>query len=245
MKTILLFAGLLIAGPMTIAAAQSVDEQATYIAIVRTPIGALPPMLTNTLLNRLQNGASLAMRYGNLGRGDFNENTNAFAVTGVLPAGLGSTLRVTGGVLLTDDSGVLGNNEPTGQLILGVGGDIRLVGATLGNTATSPLWTVSLDGELGYGKRNPGSFFSGYVGAPIALVQRGDGMQFVPFITPGFAFAQTSASGTSTSGSELMVGGGLGIYNMMSSVTINVATQHLFMRGGKSVFGVNVLIGGK
>ncbi len=241
----LLVAGLVAAVAASDATAQTIDEQAVRTAIIRTPIGALSPMLTNTLLNRLQNGASLAMRYGYLSSGDFNETTNAFAVTGVLPAGLGSTLTLTGGVILNETSPVLGASETRGQLMLGVGGASRLGGATRGNTATSPLWTVSLDGELGYGNSNPGTYFAGYVGAPIALVPRGEGMQFVPFVTPGFAFAKNSANGTSTNGSGLMVGGGLGIYNVMSSVTINVADQHQFMDGAKSVVGINVLIGGK
>ena len=59
---------------------------------------------------------------------------------------------------------------------------------------TAPLLTVSLDGELGYGNRDPGSYISGYVGAPIALVARGSGMQFVPFITPGFGFAHMACA---------------------------------------------------
>ncbi|MEO5567189.1 MAG: hypothetical protein ABIR92_01770 [Gemmatimonadaceae bacterium] len=247
MKNVLLAAGVLLAGTASLASAQtpSNDEVATYTAIVRTPIGALSPMLTNTLLNRLQNGASLAVRYGNLAKGDFNANSNAFALTGILPAGLGSSLTLTAGVILNETSPIVGAPETRGQLILGVGGDIRLIGRTMGNTAASPLWTVSLDGELGYGNANPGTYFGGYVGVPIALVQRGEGMQFVPFLTPGFAFAQNSANGTSTSGSGLMVGGGLGIYNMMSSVTVNVAVQHQFMNGARNTIGINLLLGGK
>lgn len=245
MKTHLLFTAILTAGLPSFALAQTIEERATYTAVVRTPIGALSPMLTNTLLNRLQNGASLALRYGNLGKGDMNATTNAFAVTGILPAGLGSALRLTAGVILNENSPVIGSPETEGQLMLGVGGDIRLTGRTMGNTATSPLWTVSLDGELGYGKANPGTYFSGYVGVPIALVQRGEGMQFVPFLTPGFTFVQNSANGSSTSGSGMMVGGGLGIYNMMSSVTINVAAQHQFMNGARNTLGINLLFGGK
>jgi hypothetical protein len=224
--------------------AQTADQVTTYVAVAGTPVGALPPLLTNTLINRLQNGGSLAVRYGNLGRGDFNANMNAFGLTGILPAGLGSSFRLTGGVLLSNNETPL-VDDPAGRLMLSVGGDLRLIGSTMGTTATSPLWTVSLDGELGYGNRDPGRFISGYVGAPIALVQRGNGMQFVPFLTPGFAFAQTSVNGSSNSGSMLMVGGGLGIYNTESSVVINVGAQHSFVQGSRTLLGLNVMIGGK
>jgi hypothetical protein len=221
------------------AGAQSLEDQATYLATMRTPAGALPPMLTNTLIDRAQVGASLALRYGYLGRGDFNPATHAVGVTGVLPAGLGSLVNVTAGVLAGDCDGC------NAQLMLGLGGDIRLVGATLGNVATSPMFTVSLDGEIGYSNADPGSFVSGYVGAPVALVQRGSGLQFVPFLTPGFAIGQLSANGESTSGTGLMVGGGLGIYNLLSGVAVNAGTQHSFMNGARNTVGINVIIGGR
>jgi hypothetical protein len=239
MKKLMLLAGALLAGPVAVSA-QTADEIGTYVAISRTPVGALAPMLTNTLINRLQNGVSLSLRYGNLASGDFNATNHVVGITGILPAGLGASVRLTGGFNMTDCS----DCDP--DLMLGVGGDLRLIGSTMGNAATSALWTVSLDGELGYSNLNPGSAFSGYVGAPIALVQRGQGMQFVPFITPGFAFAQTNGQNvSSTSGTALMLGGGLGIYNMESSVIINVGAQHSFMNGARNTVGINVILGGK
>ena len=242
MKKLLLLATVLMT-PVA-ATAQTASELGTYVATMRTPIGALAPILTNTLIDRLQNGASLVLRYGHLGEGDFNRNANAFGVTGILPAGLGSSLRVTGGVILTDQNSLV-SNQAAGQLMLSAGGDLRLIGSSMGETATSPLWTISLDGELGYGNRSPGTFFSGYVGAPIALVQRGTGMQFSPFITPGFAFARTSANGSSEGGAGLLLGGGLGVYTPESSVIINVGAQHSFMNGARNTIGLNVIIGGK
>lgn len=241
MKKLIILAGALAAAPVSAASSQvpDLDEQLTYFTLTRTPVGALSPMLTNTLIDRLQNGASLALRYGNLASGDFNNTAQAFAVTGILPAGLGSSLSITGGAITTECSGC----NP--ELMLGVGGDIRLMGSNMGSTASSPMFTVSLDGELGYGNRDPGTFFSGYVGVPVALVQRGTGMQFVPFITPAFAIAQSSVNGTSTSGSGLMVGGGLGIYNTESSLIVNIGIQHQFMNGARNALGINVLVGGK
>jgi hypothetical protein len=107
------------------------------------------------------------------------------------------------------------------------------------------MFTVSLAGEIGYSNADPGSFVSGYVGAPVALVQRGSGLQFVPFLTPGFAIGQLSANGESTSGTGLMVGGGLGIYNTLSGLVVNVGTQHSFMNGARNTVGINVIIGGR
>ena len=237
MKKLFLSAGLLMAGHL--ASAQTTNEIQTYLTIARTPLGTLAPMLTGTLIDRAQNGASLALRYGNLASGDFNAANNAFAVTGILPAGLGASVRLTAGVNKADCANC------NAELMLSAGGDMRLVGSSMGTTSTSPLWTVSLDGELGYGNLDPGTAFSGYVGVPVALVPRGQGMQFVPFITPAFAFGQFSQSGVSGSGSGLMLGGGLGIYNSASSVIVNVGAQHSFMNGARNVIGINLLLGGK
>jgi hypothetical protein len=247
MKKLILVVGVLMTP--SLARAQTAEELATYLAVARTPAGALAPMLTNTLLQRVQNGASLGVRYGNLSSGDLNNTTHAVGLTGVLPAGLGASLRLTGGVLFIDGgTNIPGSPTPgdaPGRLMLGLGGDMRLLGKSFGSTATSPLFTLSIDGEIGYANADPGSFISGYVGAPMALVQRGNGMQFVPFITPAFAIGQVSVNGNSTSGAGLMIGGGLGIYNTESSVIINVGTQHSFVNGARNTIGINLLIGGK
>jgi len=237
MKRIILLAGAIMVPAL--AHAQTAEEVAMYLSVMRTPAGALGPMLTNTLLDRAQNGASLALRYGNLASGDFNPGSNTFAVTGILPAGLGSSVNLTGGVITSDCANC------NAELMLGIGGDLRLLGSTMGSTSTSPLFTLSLDGEIGYSNADPGKFLSGYVGVPLALVQRGTGMQFVPFLTPGFAIGQLSSGGTSTNGSGLMIGGGLGVYNTDSGVIINVGAQHSFMNGARNTIGINVLLGGK
>jgi hypothetical protein len=237
MKRLVLLAGALVLPAL--ARAQTPSESAMYHSVMRNPAGALAPMLTSTLLDRAQNGASLALRYGNLGSGDFNAASNTFAVTGLLPAGLGASVNLTGGVITTDCTGC------KAELMLGIGGDMRLLGSSMGSTASSPLFTLSLDGELGYSNRDPGSFVSGYVGVPMALVPRGNGMQFVPFLTPGFAVGRVSSNGLSTSGSGLMIGGGLGIYNSLTGVVVNVGAQHSFINGARNTIGIDVLLGGK
>lgn len=242
MKNITLLAGAVLAGHVAVASGQTVDEIGTYTAITKTPVGAFGPILTNTLVNRLQNGGSLAFRYGNLGSGPSNLAAHAFGVTGILPAGLGSNFTLTAGLVRSDCNGC--KVEP----MLGLGGDIRLTGMSMGTNSTSPLFTVSLDGELGWGRRDPGSFITGYVGLPIALVQRGEGMQFVPFLTPGFAFGKATASGTlfpERSGTAMMLGGGLGIYNTSTDVSVNVGAQHSFMNGARNTIGINVVVGGR
>ncbi|HEY6218570.1 MAG TPA: hypothetical protein VIV65_00850 [Gemmatimonadaceae bacterium] len=218
--------------------AQTAEQVAAYGGIMLTPVGGLPPILTNTLIQQMQNGAAVALRVGHLSSGNLSSTVNAFGVTGIIPAGLGSTLSFTGGALVPDCNGC------STRLMLGAGGDYRIFSSALGSYASSPLFTASIDGELGYAKDNPVTYFSGYVGAPIALVQRGTGMQFVPFLTPGFGFAQASASGTSTTGSFSLIGGGVGIYNKASNVMLNAGFQYPFVTNGQSQIGFVLTLGG-
>jgi hypothetical protein len=215
--------------------AQSQNDAIAYAGMMSTPVGALSPVMTNTIIDRLQNGASLGLRYGHLSR-PFS-SINSIGVTGVLPAGLGSTLSLTAGV-----SACSGCDA---ALMLGGGGDIRVYASPFGTTSTSPLVTVTLDGQLGYAHASSTDFISGYVGAPIALVARGTGMQFVPFLTPGFGFAQISGGGSSGSGSIMMLGGGVGVYNTASSVSASVGFQHPFITNGKTMIGLTLTLGGK
>lgn len=243
-KLILFVASLSLAGPAA-AAAQSLDDVGTYAALTRTPAGGLPPMLTHMLIDRMQNGVTLGLRYGHLQEGDFNSTTHLGGVTAILPLGLSSSLSLTGGAVFSDETTVLGGTESVARLMLGVGGDARLVGATMGAGPTATLWTVSVTGEFGYSARNPGSFISGYLGLPVALVPRGTGMQFVPFITPGLGFGQSSTSGSSAGGAAFMLGGGLGVYNSDSNVMLNFGAQHVFKDGSQTMIGLNLLLGGR
>ena len=241
MKRLLLLA---VSVTPAIASAQSANSINTYVAVTRTPVGALAPMLTNTLLDRFPNGVSFVGRYANLSEGDFNENTNAVGVTAILPAGMGANIRLTLGGLFTDDAQPL-INTPSSTVMASMAADWRFLGSALGSTATSPLVTMSIDGELGYGDRHPGSYIGGYVGLPVALVQRGSGMQFAPYVTPAFTFTQTSVDAGSETGAGFMLGGGFGVYNSASSVVASIGAQYFFMDGARTAFGINVLFGGK
>ena len=227
------------------AAAQSRDDVIAFQALVSTPVGALPPMATRTMIGTMQQGASIAVRYGYLGAVPGNGSSgNNFAATVILPAGLGSSLSLTAGAV----SQYCGSRAGCGsKLMLGGAGDMRLWSSAMDRTAASPKLTVSLTGELGYAQRSPGSFISGYVGVPVALV--GDtrpnrGLQLVGFLTPGFGFANITGAGAANgSGSRYMLGGGVGMFNTASSVMVDAGFQYVGIDNGKTLFGIGVILG--
>jgi hypothetical protein len=226
-------------------AQSSVDDVAVYHAVMRTPIGAVTPVVTSTMIGTLQNGASLALRYGYLPTGTLNGTFNNLAITGILPAGLGSTVSVTGGISTESCDAGCG-----AKLMLGAAGDIRLMSKVFGTTPRSSRMTVALSGEFGYAQTAGGHVMSGHVGAPISLVPpnvQGAGMQFVPFVTPGFAFGQLSDASLSAgeSGTKYTVGGGVGIINRESSVSVHVGFQYIGVTNAKTMFGLGIQVGGK
>lgn len=224
-----------------LASGQSTADLAAYRGIMLTPVGAFSPLMTSTLLNRLQNGASFLFRYGHEGSGGLNgaQNLNNFGFSATLPLALGATASLTAGALVPDCSGC------NTKLMLGGDADMRLYSMPFGMSSTSPLITISLEGQLGFTHLDPGTLFTGYVGAPVALVGRGDGMQFVPYLTPGFGFAQEAHEGSTITGALPMIGGGLGVYNRNNSVTVSVGFNYVLVSDAQTMLGLMVSVGGK
>jgi hypothetical protein len=85
------------------------------------------------------------------------------------------------------------------------------------------------------------------VGLPISLVSGSrarDEMRIVPFITPGFGFGGIRG-GDSPSGSALMLGGGIGIYNRSSSVALSFGFQHVAVEDSGTLIGLALVLGGR
>jgi hypothetical protein len=234
------------------AAGQSTGEIAAFNALMFTPIGALPPIMTSSISANVQRSAQLALRYGYVSgsRRDvlFGGDVNSFGISGVLPMGLGSTLTLTGGVSSPECDGC------ESGLMLSVGGDMRLTSMPMGTGRDGARLTISLNGEFGFGKpRVPfdvvSSVWSGAVGLPIGLVSSGGsaGMRIVPFITPAFGFGNVDFRDDieTESGSRFMLGGGVGIYNPRSSIVLNLGFQYVAIDNGGTQIGLAFMIGGR
>ena len=237
--------------------AQTIGDLAAYNALMLTPVGALPPIMTSSISGQVQRSAQFAIRYGYLSQDRRDPliasgDVNSFGFSGVLPMGLGSTITLTGGVTSPDcdrcDPGVM----------LSLGGDTRLTEVPFGSARDAARLTISLNGEFGFGQpklpfRIVSSVWSGAVGLPIGLVSggRNAGMRIVPFVTPAFGFGNTDFDDDvvnfpdSESGSRFMLGGGVGIYNPTSSVVLNIGFQHVAIENGGTQIGFALMLGGR
>jgi hypothetical protein len=217
----------------------SEGDEAAWSALLGTPSGALPAIMTPTMVGVPLRAAQIAFRYGHMSGGNDFADLNNFAITALFPAGTGATLSLTGGVIHPSCDGC------QNQVMLSLGGDMGLYSSPLGPSSDAGRLTISLNGEFGYGKPPDGRLFAGTVGLPFALVLGSGSMKFVPYVTPAFGFGSSSESGSTVSGTRILLGGGIGLHNRESSVSVHAGFQQIFITDSKMLFGLALSLGGK
>jgi hypothetical protein len=196
------------------------------------------------MIGRQIEGAQLGIRYGFVNEN--NIQTHAVAGAGIFAAGLQSSVTVTAGVSDADCP------DCSPAMLLGLGGDMRIMEATDVVGDGSALH-VGVSGDFGYAQLKPGDDYAITlgIGAPITLSFGGGmegGVRFAPFFTPVLGVGQTSTScptGCDKSGTRWVLGGGIGVWNPLTSVSASVGINQVILTGSKPVFGVNVVIGGR
>jgi hypothetical protein len=235
----------------TAAHAQSAGSIGAYLALNGTPIAALPPVMTSTILTSLQRTVQFAGRYGYLDNDAYSTNgqaANNGGVTVVLPSGLGTTISLTGGVWYPT------GKQYSAHLMLGAAGDYGIGSAQLTDAADSPLLSLAVDGELGFGKPSRGTYWAWRLGAPVTLGQRGDGIRIALFATPGMAYGWARVDGvnaggqpvtTTQSGLRFMTSGGVGVYTPASTLSVSLGFQHVYITGASTLVGLVVSLAAK
>ena len=224
--------------------AQTGDARA-LIVLRATHIGALTPSITPAMISRRLNGMQLGVRYG--WHDEEGITTHAVAASGILGVGMASSVALTAGVADAD----CGPCSPA--LMLGIGADMRVV--EMGDVvAGGSSLSVAVSGDVGFAQLKPGdeTGLALGIGAPVTLTFAAtpDGLRFAPFVTPVFGVGSTSlgCSGLGEceeSGTRFVIGGGIGVWNPLSSISASLGINHVVADGAKPVFGVNVQIGGR
>jgi len=227
------------------AAAQSEGDVRAAVALQSTHIGAFAPLMSPSMISRKLNGAQIGLRYGLMNDNTINSQAVAANVTWV--AGLQSSFTLNAGVLDLDC------NACAPALLLGVGADMRVAefGGAMGDASQL---TIAVGGDIGYGQLKPGDDHAIALGvsAPVTLSLGGggrDGLRFVPYFTPTFGVGETSTGclvvSCTQSGTRFMIGGGIGVWNPMSSFSASIGVNQVLISGAQPVYGVNVAFGGK
>ena len=231
---------------LALAAELSAQSDVAFVALRASHLGALTPLITPAMISRRLNGAQLGLRYGF--REEFDLRTQAVALSGIFGLGLSSSVALTAGVTDADCFSC------SPALMLGLGGDMRVYES--GGVAGGPAMSIAVSGDIGYAQLKPGDNTAVLlgVGAPVTLAfgaTTEGGMRFAPFVNPAFGIGAITSdcpvvgSCPSGSGTRWMLGGGIGVWNPLTSVSASVGVNHIFFEDSRPVFGVNVQIGGR
>ena len=212
--------------------AQTEGDVAAYFALVGTPPGGLPPVLSNAMLDRPMTSMDLGARYGHISTA--GTSFNNFAATLGMPAGTKAKIGVTAGVEALDCNGC------KSHFIAGANAEGRLTSVMLGAGSDAAQLTVGLNGEFGFGKPERTTLVTLTGGLPIALVAGGPTLKIAPFITPGIGWGRSRDNTGSSNGSRFMLGGGVALHSTTSPVGANFGFQRVFINGGDTLFGINV-----
>jgi hypothetical protein len=217
--------------------AQSINAAVAYGALITTPAGALPPVLSNAMLLRPMTQPDIAVRYGHIS--DNGISLNTFDARVGFPLGTKAMVGVNAGY--QDASCNLGNCDS--HFIAGANAEGRLASTMLGTGSEAAQLTIGLNGDAGFGKNNGASVFGFTGGLPVALVSRMSKALIAPFLTPAFGWGRASENGLSQNGTRFLLGGGVTLQSTTSPIGANFGFQKVFIDGGETVFGVSLVVG--
>ena len=217
--------------------AQSINAAVAYGALITTPAGALPPVLSNAMLYRPMTQPDIAVRYGHIS--DAGTSLNTFDARVGFPLGTRAMFGVNAGY--QDASCSFGGCDS--HFIAGANAEGRLSSTTLGTGTEAAQLTIGLNGDAGLGKDAGATVFSFTGGLPVALVSRTSKALIAPFLTPAFGWGRASNNGLSQNGTRFLLGGGVTLQSLNSPIGANLGFQKVFIDGGETVFGVSLVIG--
>jgi hypothetical protein len=261
-----LSSSVLIAVSLVAGSARAQSSTDAWLALMYTPPGALPPLATSTITGEVQSGVALALRYGYLSAPSGGIPANAGGATIMVPAGLGRSASLTvGGV---------GCRGCSGNLMLGIGGDMRIGERAFDDGDDGSRIALSVNGEIGYDHPHgswfgSGALVSGEIGAPISFIagtRARTGVRIVPFVTPALGVgsirmepgvqavgvtpagtvitAQGTDSGWET-GVRFMFGGGIGVYTPNNTFGVDLGFQLVPLGNARPQVGLALTIGGR
>jgi hypothetical protein len=210
------------------------NDQAGYIALAGTPVGAMTPVVTSAMLGRIPKGYSVVGQYGHLS--DAVGGFNSFGASISMPLS-GFALGASVGMFSPSAAGSKSNE------MVGLNAETNLGAWAIGEGKDANLFTMSARGDFGWANPQDLGLLSFSAGAPFALVLKSGDMTWAPFVTPGFGWGRISPTSFNTeSGTRFMMGAGLGVAHR-NGWGVSAGMQKVFINQGKTVFGLNLSYG--
>jgi hypothetical protein len=234
---VLIALGLLAVTSQPLAAQNDRNDFAAWAAMMFTPYGALPPVVTSAMSGnaaKRNSGGVFELRYGHWG---FEREEN-----GVHTGALGARFGRVGAVV-----GYESCSGCTGNIIGGVDYDATVVSQQLTGNGASSLFTVGLRPAVGFGhttKGAGGSEVSGTVDVPFAVaVPVGTAARVVPFFSPGFGFGSVRGGGESETGTRASIAFGVGVIDLSPGLGLNLSWRKIFLHDAPMTIGLGLTLG--
>ncbi|MGH7664842.1 MAG: hypothetical protein ACRENI_11175 [Gemmatimonadaceae bacterium] len=221
-----------------------VSDVVSYLALVTTPVGALPPSLGSAMLESPSAGVGFGARYGWMDLDGSAVHNLGLGVDFVAP--WSGDLGLTLGYSLPDcPDGV----ECDGNFMGGASWQTKVSSMDVG---TSSRVNLGVDAQLGLARSDDGAgesvtAMSVALSLPVALVTgSAGGIRIAPFVSPGFGYGRISGTdpvsgdGVSESGTRFLLGGGASLMNASGSFAFNAGVQKVFIDQGDIQFGVGM-----
>ena len=230
-------AALLAASLVTLAArparAQDIPAFAAWLAMMSTPYGSLPPVVTRRMAGQSSgavNGSTVELRYGQF---TFGRSSDA-----VHSGGVGGRFGALGVVV-----GYQGCSGCDGNLMASADYEGILVRKLLASGSGHALFTLGLRPSVGFGRSlgdGPDiSAISAAVDAPIAVaVPVGTTARLVPFISPGFGVGALRGNNDSESAIRESLAFGAALVDLAPGLGLSLSWRRVFLNQGPTTIGV-------
>lgn len=215
------------------ASAQDASDSAAYLALIRTPLAALPLPLDASITGEHARGVAYRFRYG-LMSFDTHEYTHNFGVGVEFPVG-GAVVGATVGYHWPNCNGVCESN-----VMASVELSERLLAIPLGRGDDAGAFDIGVHAAVGFGTLTDTTLWSGRVAVPVSLVPGKGGVRFVPWVAPGVGVGAVRA-GKSEAGLQFTFGAGLGLL-AGDRFRADAGIDRVFLKGGNWLVGVGLSV---
>ena len=221
------------AGMARPAGAQSIHDYAAWLAMMSTPYGTLPPVVTRRMAGQSSGivaGSTFELRYGHFA---LDNESDAVHIGGV-----GARF---GGLGLV--AGYEGCSGCDGSLMLGADYEGVVVQQMLTGNGARTLFILGLRPSVGFGRSTGSgpdvSSIALAVDMPISVaVPVGTTARMVPFIAPGYGVGALRGGGDSESGTRGSIAFGAALVDLAPGLGINLSWRKVFLDQAPTTIGV-------
>jgi hypothetical protein len=231
--------GLLLA-PAATASAQSLKDAAAFYAMMISPYGALPTLVTPGMVAAPVAGQPAKSFDARYGRWEFDQDDDQFYTIG-----LGGRFGNFGVVVGYEK--IQGGDE--GVVMGGLDYEATLVTAPVGTGPSTPTFLVGLRPSIGYGTLTGDEDMTAFalnVDVPFSLsMPLGTGGRLVPFVSAGYGLGKFDSEveeELSKTGTRAAVAAGVAFFGS-NGLGVHLAWRKIIIDEGPSALGLGVSFG--